>query len=127
MNPKVNKLLSFLTLQPRTNALNCFIGYVNLLNFVDEEITWDHVIDYIINIDKAVLDIFEKDINKDLLKQYGVIFNDCYNFINEEEPISFIKEAAFNNVRVANIQDYTAYLVARRLLLNEYEKDKGVS
>ena len=73
------------------------------------------------------MDIFERDACTDLLKQYSIIFNNCYNFINEEKPISFIKEAAFNNVRVANIQDYTAYLVARRLLLNEYEKNKGVS
>ena len=127
MNNELKKLLSFLILEPRTNTLNCFIGYMNLLNTTEEKITWSHIIDYIISFDKATMDIFERDACTDLLKQYSIIFNNCYNFINEEKPISFIKEAAFNNVRVANIQDYTAYLVARRLLLNEYEKNKGVS
>ena len=125
MNNKLKRLISFLTLDARINSLNCFIGYLTSLEIKND--AWQYIIDSIIEFDKSILNIFEKDKNETKLKEYGIIINKSYTFISEEFCIGFLKEAAFNNSRVANIKDYNAYVLARRLLLNEYEKNKGVS
>ena len=126
MNTKIKKLISFLSLEARTNSLNCVIGYLNSLD-LSEDANWNELLKHIIKFDYTIIEIFNRDNNTDLLKEYGIILNNIYIFINEEYVVDFINEAPFNNNRVANINNFAIYLQARRLLLNEYEKNKGGS
>lgn len=125
MNIHIKKLITFLTLEPRTDVVSCLIGYLNSLDVV--EYTIPELINYLIVFDKAIMRLFEEDNNEARLKDYSILLNKCYSFINAEYSISFIKQPAFDDNRVANIKDYKRYVLVRGLSLNEYEANKGVS
>jgi hypothetical protein len=116
MNIYIKKLITYLTLQIRTPEINTVVGY--LCNY-----DWLSIINELINFDLHLLDLIEQDLDKNInkLKVYNCIFNDCYFFINEEFNISFLKEAAFNNVRVNNIKDFNLYILARKTFLKEFK------
>jgi hypothetical protein len=119
MNINIKKLISFLTLQVRNNYVNTVIGYLNSLS--DQEGDWQFVVDrVVIAIDLAILKLLEDDLesNTKAIKEYSKVFNNCYNFIDEEFSIKFIKEPAFNNTRVDNIQNYSTYILARKTWLS---------
>lgn len=122
MNIYIKKLITYLTLQIRTPEINTIIGYLCNYNKEDNN-NWLSIINELINFDLHILDIVEQDLDKNInkLKVYSCILNDCYFFINEEFNISFLKEAAFNNVRVNNIKDFNLYILARKTFLKEFK------
>jgi len=122
MNIYIKKLITYLTLQIRTPEINTVIGYLCNYNKEDNN-DWLFIINELINFDLHLLDLIEQDLDKNInkLKVYSSILNDCYFFINEEFNISFLKEAAFNNVRVNSIKDFNLYILARKTFLKEFK------
>jgi hypothetical protein len=122
MNINIKKLITFLTLQVRNSYVNTIIGYLNSVNH--QEGDWQFVVTrVVIPFDLAILKLLEADLENSnkAIKEYSKVFNDCYNFINEEFNISFIEEAPLNNNRVDSIQSFNNYILARRTLLKEYK------
>jgi hypothetical protein len=122
MNINIKKLITFLTLEVRNNNVNTIIGYLNSVN--DQKGDWQFVVTKLIQLDLAITELLQKELENDIstesLKTYGKTFNNCYSFINEELKLSFINEAPFNNTRVANIQDFNVYILARKTWLKDY-------
>lgn len=132
MNSSIKKLISYVRLQDdNSEEVNTLIGYLTTLYKVDEDrLHWSYIINKLIDVDLRIIDLTELDLedvnNVNKIKRYGILFNKCYSFINDDGYIiSFINEAPFNNARVANISDYNVYILARRTYLNEYEEYKN--
>lgn len=121
MNINIKKVITFLTLEVRNDYVSIVIGYLNSIS--DVEGNWLYVVNELVKLDLAITKLLQEELddNTEKLKAYGKTFNNCYNFINEEFNISFIKEAAFNNSRVDNIQDFNIYILARKTWLKDYK------
>ena len=132
MNINIKKLISYVRLHDDcSQVVNTVIGYLNSFDKLNEDrVHWSYIISKLIDLDLTTIKLVNldlEDVNSiNRLKGYGCLFNNCYNFINDEGYIiPFIKEAPFNNVRVASISDYSIYILARRTHLNEYEEYKN--
>jgi hypothetical protein len=123
MNKNINikKLISLLTLEVRNVCINSVIGYLN--SIINEEGDWKYVTNKLIILDLKVLNLIKLNLEnkKEVLKDYSKIFNNCYNFINQEFNISFINEAPFNNERVIAIKDFNNYILARQTYLEKFK------
>lgn len=121
MNINIKKLISLLTLEVRNVCINSVIGYLN--SIINEEGDWKYVTNKLIILDLKVLSLIKLNLEskKEVLKDYSKIFNNCYNFINQEFSISFINEAPFNNERVIAIKDFNNYILARQTYLEKFK------
>lgn len=126
MNKYIRRLISFLLLEPRTREIEVVIGYITSIKNT-EFLEWPPLLELIINLDLTIIKLLSNNLVDSQLKNYSVVFNNIYNFINEEYTISFLQLAPFNNERVASIKDYNIYILARETKLNEYKSNKGVS
>lgn len=126
MNKYIRRLISFLLLEPRTREIEVVIGYITSIKN-GEFLEWAPLLESIINLDLTIIKLLSNNLVESQLKNYSVVFNNIYNFINYEYAISFLQLAPFNNERVASIRDYNVYILARETKLNEYKSNKGVS
>lgn len=126
MNKYIRRLISFLLLEPRTREIEVVIGYITSIKNT-EFLEWAPLLESIINLDLTIIKLLSNNLVESQLKNYSVVFNNIYNFINYEYAISFLQLAPFNNERVASIRDYNVYILARETKLNEYKSNKGVS
>jgi hypothetical protein len=113
------KLISFLLLENRTVELNTIVGY--LATTVTEQDDWSHLLKVIMLFDHKILDLSSTLLLEDKVKAYCLILNKCYSFINVVVPIQFLQEAPFDDSRVVGINNYIAFIDARKYCLNMYK------